>query len=130
MIGALEDTFAENDFDDFKIVVKARDSESAAWSYEWRRPVPRNEGAQVPSETWSLNLRLQVLKDEWDGSLELSRRDSSVLLLDVNLLTCELRAELERACQRAVLVEDDVQRRAAGSVLTIARTLDCAQKLG
>jgi hypothetical protein len=51
-----------------------------------------------------------VLKGKWKGSLELSRLDSSALLLDMNLLTSELRIELERACQRAVAVGKNAQR--------------------
>jgi len=128
-IGTLEETFADNDFDDFKIVIKSKESDSEAMSYQWRRPAPRNENNEEPSQPWSLSLRLQVMKDKWDGSFELSRHDSSVLLLDINLLTCELRVELEKACRRAMVEEENVRRPASGHSLTIS-TLDCARKLG
>jgi hypothetical protein len=119
-IEALEDTFINNDFDDFKIIIKAKDSNAIAWSYRWQRPVPRWENDRVPSTPWSISLRLQVIEDKWDGSLELSRLDSSDLLLDINLLTSELRTELERACQRAIILDEGVQQPALGRALTMS----------
>jgi UDP-GlcNAc:undecaprenyl-phosphate GlcNAc-1-phosphate transferase len=112
MIKVLQYTFANNDFDSFKITIKAKGSDAIAWGYEWQRPVPRLELDPKPSEQWSFSLHLQGLKGQWNGSLELSRLDSSVLLLDINLLTRELKTELERACQRAIAA-DDVRSRAA-----------------
>lgn len=129
IIGALQDTFANNDFDDFRVIVRAKDNDAICWSYEWQRPVPRFED-QKPSAPWTLSLRLQVIKDEWYGALELSRLDNSALLLDINLLTSELRTELERACQQAVLLDNEAWRSTTKHVMKLSTELDCAQELG
>jgi UDP-GlcNAc:undecaprenyl-phosphate GlcNAc-1-phosphate transferase len=120
MIEALQDTFIDNDFDKFRIVVRAKGSDAIAWSYQWHRPVPRLENDREPSTPWSIALRLQVVKDKWDGSLELTRFDSSALLLDINLLTSELRAELEKACQRAIALDENVRQPGLGRALTMS----------
>jgi hypothetical protein len=129
MIEALQDTFANNDFDYFKIVVKAQNSGAVRLSYQWQRPVMRCEKHMQPSEPWMLSLGLKVLKGKWDGSLELSRMDSSALLLDINLLTSELRGELERACARAIVLAEDSPRPAVRRAFAIPNELD-AQRLG
>jgi UDP-GlcNAc:undecaprenyl-phosphate GlcNAc-1-phosphate transferase len=131
MIEALQDTFAENDFDGFQIRIQATNNDAIARNYQWQRPIPRWQRGREHAGAWSLNLRLQLLPDEWGGSLELSRQDSSDLLLDVNLLTGELRTELERACLRALVWEENLRLRDSGHVLTISTTLrECAEKLG
>lgn len=112
LIEILHYTFAESDFDSFEIVVKAEGSGAIACSHRWQRPAPRLDYDKERSTPWSLNLQLQVSKGKWDGALELSRLDSSVLLLDINLLTDKLKTELERACQRAAVAAEDVQPRA------------------
>jgi UDP-GlcNAc:undecaprenyl-phosphate/decaprenyl-phosphate GlcNAc-1-phosphate transferase len=106
----LHDVFIDNDFDHFMFTVKAEDTDVIAWMHHWHRPVSRLSKRLHP---WSLNLPLQVLKGEWSGSLELSRFDNSTLLLDINLLTSELRAELERACHRAVAASKAIRQEAA-----------------
>jgi UDP-GlcNAc:undecaprenyl-phosphate GlcNAc-1-phosphate transferase len=115
MIEVLQYTFINNDFDNFKIVVKAKGNASIAFGYEWNRPVPRLDHDRELSERWSLCLNLLGPKGEWNGSLELFRHDSSVLLLDINLLTGDLKIALERACQRALAGEDMRSRSALGS---------------
>jgi len=119
MIKILQYTFANNDFDNFKIAIKASGSEAIAWGYEWQRPAPRLEFNRPPSERWCLSLHLHGLRGQWNGSLDLSRLDSSVLLLDINLLTRELKTELERACQRIIVADEDVRSRG---------TLSCPQQ--
>jgi UDP-GlcNAc:undecaprenyl-phosphate GlcNAc-1-phosphate transferase len=113
MIEVLQSTFINNDFDSFKIIIQAKDSDAIAWGHEWQRPVPRLDFDSEPSERWSLRLHLRGAKGLWNGSLELSRQESSVLLLDINLLTKEFKAELERACQRAVVADENVRSRDA-----------------
>ncbi len=113
MIGILQDTFADNDFDSFRLVIKAEEDDAIALSHQWNRAVQRFDEETEADTQWSLSLQLAVLKGKWNGSLELLRVDSSALLLDVNLLTTEFRIGLERACQRAVAVSEDVQKRSA-----------------
>lgn len=111
MIGILQNTFADNDFDSFRIVITAAESDAIAWGHKWQRPVQRFNQDTEANEQWSLSLQLRGLKGNWNGSLELSRVDSSALLLDISLLTSEFRIELERACRRAVA--EEVRPRAA-----------------
>ncbi len=113
MIGILQNTFANNDFDSFRIIVKAEKSDAIAWSHQWQRLGQQFNQETEANTQWSLSLQLRVLKGKWNGSLELSRVDSSALRLDINLLTSEFRIELERACQRAIALGEEVQTRAA-----------------
>ncbi len=113
-IEVLQSTFINNDFDSFKIIVKAKDNDAISFGYEWERPVPRLDLDRELSERWSLSLHLRGLKGEWTGSLEFSRHDCSVLLLDINLLTTDLKTALEEACQRAVAGEEIRMRAALG----------------
>ncbi len=113
IIGILQNTFADNDFDGFCLVVTAEESDAIVWSHQWQRPVQRFDEETDANPQWSLSLQLTVLKGKWNGSLELSRVDSSALLLDINLLTTEFRIGLERACQRAVAADEVVQKRSA-----------------
>jgi UDP-GlcNAc:undecaprenyl-phosphate GlcNAc-1-phosphate transferase len=109
IIEVLREIFAENDFDNFVVIVNAEDSDAIAWMHQWQRPVSRLD-ALDSTDRWSLALPLQVLKGKWRGWLELSRLDNSALLIDINLLICELRAELERACRRAVAAQEGTRR--------------------
>jgi UDP-GlcNAc:undecaprenyl-phosphate GlcNAc-1-phosphate transferase len=106
IIEVLQEIFADNDFDSFVVLLKAKDSEAIAWTHEWQRPVSRLDGELDSSCQWSLALPLRVFEGKWQGVLELSRLDSSALLIDINLLIRELSGELEKACTRAVAVQE------------------------
>ena len=110
IIEVLQEIFADNDFDGFVIVVKAKDTEAIAWTHHWQRTVSRLDGELDSTCQWSLAMPLQVMKGQWQGVLELSRLDSSALMIDINLLICELRVELESACTRAIATQETTRR--------------------
>jgi len=104
----LQETFTNNEFDTFMVIVKAEGSGAIAWAHRWQRPLPRLGGELSSTDPWSLSLPLRVSKGKWTGSLELLRFDGSELLLDINLLTSEFRAELETACHRVLSARGDI----------------------
>jgi UDP-GlcNAc:undecaprenyl-phosphate GlcNAc-1-phosphate transferase len=105
IIEALEDTFATNDIDGFNILVQTNRN-GVLCNHSWYRPESRPGHSPESLEQWSITIRLRDREANWDGLLRLSRFDSSDLLLDINLITSELRQELERSCQRLALSDE------------------------
>ena len=129
----LEETFENNDFDSLVLTVKATASDEVIWKHQWQRPVPRMDSGLETTHQWSLNLPLQGVKGGWNGSWELSRLDNSILFLDINLLVREFKAELERACNRAVIEDEKIRRQAdlrEGHPKMLPATLEVSRAAG
>ncbi len=109
IVQVLREIFADNEFDKFVIIIKAESSDAIVLMHQWPSVVSDMDQEVESVGQWSLTFPL-ALKGDWKGILELSRYGTSPLLIDINLLICELKEELERACNRAVAAQSETQQ--------------------
>jgi UDP-GlcNAc:undecaprenyl-phosphate GlcNAc-1-phosphate transferase len=106
--GTLEQTFRNNDFDEFAIQVPlGAEASSAAFversavlTHVWKKEAFQ-AGERAPGGVLSVTLKFAADgTGKRDGTLVLTRRMDRTLLADINLLTSEYEPALGNACQR------------------------------